>query len=145
MIALLQRVTEARVVIGGRVVADVDAGVLVLVGFHKGDSPERTERMAERILGYRLFADENGKMNRSLVDARGELLLVPQFTLVAATDQGMRASFSSAAPPEAGRELFESLREACLRRHDQIQVGKFGADMEVHLVNDGPVTFILRD
>ena len=144
MIALLQRTTEARVDIGGRTVAAISSGVLVLVGFHKDDSLAQIGRMAERILGYRLFADEEGKMNRSLVDTGGALLLVPQFTLAADTDKGMRASFSSAAPPEAGRMLFENLCEECRERYGQVETGEFGADMQVYLINDGPVTFILN-
>ena len=144
MIALLQRTTEARVDIGGRTVAAIGSGILALVGFHKEDSPAQIGRMAERILGYRLFADEEGKMNRSLVDTGGALLLVPQFTLAADTDRGMRASFSSAAPPDAGRMLFDNLCEECRERHGPVQSGEFGADMQVHLTNDGPVTFILQ-
>lgn len=143
MIALLQRTTEAQVDIGGRTVATIGSGILALVGFHKEDSPAQIGRMAERILGYRLFSDEEGKMNRSLVDTGGALLLVPQFTLAADTDRGMRASFSSAAPPEVGRTLFENLCEECRGRHDQVETGEFGADMQVHLINDGPVTFVL--
>ena len=143
MIALLQRTTEARVDIGERTVAAISSGVLVLVGFHKDDSLAQIGRMAERILGYRLFADEEGKMNRSLVDTGGALLLVPQFTLAADTDKGMRASFSSAAPPEAGCMLFENLCEECRERYGQVETGEFGADMQVYLINDGPVTFII--
>lgn len=144
MIALLQRTTEARVDIGGRTVAAIGPGILALVGFHREDASAQVGRMAERILGYRLFADEEGKMNCSLIDAGGALLLVPQFTLAADTDRGMRASFSSAAPPEAGRMLFENLCEQCRARHDRVETGEFGADMQVHLINDGPVTFVLR-
>ena len=143
MIALLQRVIEARVDIDGRTVAAVGPGILTLVGFHKDDTPAQTERMAERILGYRLFADHEGKMNRSLADTDGALLLVPQFTLAADTDRGMRASFSSAAPPEIGRMLFEKLCAECRARQGLVKTGEFGADMQVHLVNDGPVTFSL--
>ena len=144
MIVLLQRALEARIDIDGRTAAAIGPGILALVGFHKEDSPVQTERMAERILGYRLFADDEGKMNRSLVDTRGALLLVPQFTLVADTDRGLRASFSSAAPPETGRMLFEKLCAACRERHRSVETGEFGADMQVHLVNDGPVTFALN-
>ena len=143
MITLLHRVVEARVEIDGRTVAAIGSGVLALVGFHKEDAPARTERMAERILGYRLFADEEGKMNRSLVDTGGGLLLVPQFTLAADTDRGLRASFSAAALPEAGRMLFEKLCEECRERHGQVETGEFGANMQVYLINDGPVTFAL--
>ena len=143
MIALLQRTTDAQVDIDGRTVAAIGSGILALVGFHKEDSPAQIGRMAERILGYRLFADEEGKMNRSLADTGGGLLLVPQFTLAADTDRGMRASFSSAAPSEVGRMLFENLCEECRGRHGQVETGEFGADMQVHLINDGPVTFVL--
>ena len=143
MIALLQRIIEAQVDINGRTVATTGSGVLALVGFHKDDSPAQIGRMAERILGYRLFADGERKMNRSLIDTGGALLLVPQFTLAAATDRGMRASFSSAAPPEAGRMLFENLCTECRERYDRVEAGEFGADMQVHLINDGPVTFVL--
>lgn len=143
MIALLQRAIEARVDIDERTVAAIGPGILALVGFHKDDAPAQTERMAERILGYRLFADEEGKINRSLVDTGGALLLVPQFTLAAETDRGMRASFSSAAPPETGRMLFEKLCAECRERHGSVEAGEFGAHMQVHLVNDGPVTFSL--
>ena len=143
MIALLQRTTEARVDIGGHTVAAIDSGILALVGFHKEDSSAQTGRMAERILGYRLFADEEGKMNQSLTDTGGALLLVPQFTLAADTDRGMRASFSSAAPPETGRMLFENLCAECRERHGRVEAGEFGADMQVRLINDGPVTFVL--
>lgn len=141
MIALLQRVIEARVDIDEHTVAAIGPGILALVGFHKDDAPAQTERMAERILGYRLFADGEGKMNRSLVDTNGALLLVPQFTLAAETDRGIRASFSSAAPPETGRMLFEKLCAECRERHGSVETGKFGAHMQIYLINDGPVTF----
>ncbi len=129
--------------VDGRAVAAIGPGILALVGFHKNDAPAQTGRMAERILGYRLFADAEGKMNHSLAETGGALLLVPQFTLAAETDRGMRASFSSAAPPETGRGLFEKLCTECRARHGPVETGEFGADMQVHLVNDGPVTFSL--
>ena len=144
MIALLQRAAKARVDINGDTVASIDSGVLALIGFHRDDTPVETVRMAERILGYRLFADEAGKMNLSLTDMGGGLLLVPQITLVADTRRGRRANLNFAASPEAGRTLFGKLRDACRERHGQVETGKFGADMQVCLTNDGPVTYILR-
>ena len=144
MLALLQRALEARVDIDGKTVAAIGQGLLVLVGFHRDDTPQQAERLAERIVGYRVFADDEGKMNCALAEINGGLLLVPQFTLAAQTDRGMRASFSSAAPPEEGRVLFERLREACRAHHAAVQTGVFGADMQVHLINDGPVTFTLE-
>ena len=144
MIALLQRTLEARVDIDGQTVAAIGQGLLVLAGFHKGDTPPQAERLAERIIGYRLFADEEGRMNRSLAEIGGGLLLVPQFTLAAQTGRGTRASFSSAAPLEEGRVLFDQLSEACRARHATVETGVFSADMQVHLVNDGPVTFTLE-
>ena len=143
MRALLQRVLEARVDIDGQTVAAIDAGVLVLIGFQREDTAEQIPRMTERLLGYRLFADHEGRMNLALRDTGGGLLLVPQFTLAASTDRGMRASFSGAAPPEAGRELFTQLLEECRHQHADVAAGQFGANMQVHLINDGPVSFIL--
>lgn len=143
MIALLQRVTEARVRVGGEVVGEIEAGLLVLAGFELGDESAKLPRFLERILNYRVFSDEAGRMNRSLVDADGGLLLVPQFTLAADTDSGNRPSFTPAAPPEAGRALFDELVELAGSRHAPVAAGVFGAHMQVELVNDGPVTFRL--
>lgn len=144
MIGLLQRVTEARVGIQGEVVARIGTGLLVLVGFRQGDRPQRITRFVERVLNYRVFPDDQGRMNLSLRDCHGELLLVPQFTLAADTDSGNRPSFTPAAAPEQGRELFALLVEAASVSWPGTQAGRFGADMQVGLVNDGPVTFWLE-
>lgn len=141
MIGLLQRVNEARVVINGETTAAIDRGLLVLVGVEKRDTEAAAERLLERLLGYRVFPDEQGRMNRSVSDESGELLLVPQFTLAADTRKGTRASFTSAAPPEEGRRLFEHLCVVARAGWPKSCFGRFGADMKVHLVNDGPVTF----
>jgi D-tyrosyl-tRNA(Tyr) deacylase len=143
MISLLQRVTEARVVVDGETVGMIGAGLLVLVAVEPDDGEAQVSRMCERLLGYRVFADEAGRMNRSLADIRGGLLLVPQFTLAADTAKGMRPSFTSAASPEHGREWFGRLVELARASHGSVETGRFGAHMQVHLVNDGPVTFRL--
>ena len=144
MIGLLQRVTTARVAIGGAVVAAIEHGLLVLIGVEAGDTEGEADRLLERLLGYRVFPDAEGRMNLSLRDTGGGLLLVPQFTLAADTRKGARPSFSSAAPPETGRALFEYLAERARASHPAVQSGRFGADMKVTLTNDGPVTFWLR-
>ncbi len=143
MIAVLQRVSEARVTVAGKPTGEIGRGLMVLVAVEKGDSEATAERMAERLLNYRVFPDADGRMNRSLRDIGGGLLLVPQFTLAADTRKGTRPSFTPAADPDTGRRLFDHLVTACLRRHPQVACGRFGADMQVSLVNDGPVTFIL--
>ncbi len=144
MIGLLQRVSEARVTVDGEAVGQIGRGLLVLVGIEKGDSESQAERLLERLLGYRVFPDEIGKMNRSLVDISGGLLLVPQFTLAADTQKGMRPSFTPAADPKQGLHLFDYLLQRAWERHADVQSGRFGADMKVALVNDGPVTFLMR-
>ena len=144
MIALIQRVAEARVEAGGGVVGAIGRGILALVGVERGDAEVQAERLAERVLGYRIFPDAGGRMNLSLLDIGGELLAVPQFTLAADTTQGMRAGFSSAAPPEEGRRLFERFVFLSSRKNSTVRTGSFGAEMRVSLVNDGPVTFWLR-
>jgi D-tyrosyl-tRNA(Tyr) deacylase len=144
MIALLQRVKHAQVDIANQTVARIGSGLLVLAAVQQGDTPQRIERMAERLLGYRLFADAEGKMNRSVQDVDGEVLLVSQFTLAADTDSGMRPSFTPAAAPEAGLAGFDALVAAVRARHGRVQTGRFGADMQVSLCNDGPVTFWLE-
>jgi D-tyrosyl-tRNA(Tyr) deacylase len=144
LIALIQRVAEARVRIAGEPAGEIGRGGLALVGVERGDGERDAERLAERVLGYRIFPDEQGKMNRSLADIAGGLLLVPQFTLAADTKSGTRPGFSSAASPEEGRRLFESFARACRERHALVAAGRFGADMQVSLVNDGPVTFWLQ-
>jgi len=144
MIALLQRVTNASVNVDGSCIADIDAGLLVLLGVEKTDSNRQADRLVERILGYRIFSDEQGKMNLNVIDIGGEVLLVPQFTLAADTNRGMRPSFSPAAPPLQGCELFDYVVDIMTRKMGQLKTGKFGADMSVQLTNDGPVTFWLQ-
>lgn len=144
MIALLQRVTEASVRVEDREVAAIGPGLLVFVGVEVGDGEREARRLAERIVGYRVFADERGRMNLSVRDAGGEILLVPQFTLAADTRSGNRPGFSTAADPEAGRRLFEHLVAEVEGLADRVATGRFGAHMRVALVNDGPVTFSLR-
>ncbi len=144
MIGLLQRVSEASVTVEGAVVGRIGPGLLVLVGVEKGDARAQADRLLERLLGYRVFSDEQGRMNRSLAETGGGLLLVSQFTLAAETDKGTRPSFSSAAPPDEGRRLFDYLVEKSRAAHPEVATGEFGAHMRVALVNDGPVTFRLR-
>lgn len=144
MIGLLQRVTEARVTVAGEPVAEIGPGLLVLVGVERGDGPAQAARLAQRLLGYRVFADEAGRMNRSLADTGGAMLVVPQFTLAANTDKGTRASFAAAADPDSGQAQFGALVEQVRAAGVTVEMGRFGADMQVALVNDGPVTFRLR-
>jgi D-tyrosyl-tRNA(Tyr) deacylase len=144
MIALLQRVSSASVNVAGQEIARVGRGILALVAVEPGDGDKEVERTCERILRYRLFADESGRMNRDISDVGGELLLVPQFTLAADTDSWNRPSFSTAAPPDLSRRRFGELVDAVRRRGQPVATGEFGADMQVALVNDGPVTFLLR-
>ena len=143
MIALIQRVAEASVSVGGERVGAIGSGILALVGVEREDAEAQAERLAERVLGYRIFPDDEGRMNRSLVDAGGSLLAVPQFTLVADTRKGSRPSFSSGASPQAGARLFERFVQ-CARCSVPVHTGRFGAHMRVSLVNDGPVTFWLQ-
>lgn len=145
MIALIQRVTSARVEVGGQVVGAIGRGILALVGVEKGDNEAKGRRLFERVSGYRIFPDAEGKMNLSLADIGGGLLLVPQFTLAADTHKGARPSFSSAAPPAEGARLFEFFVGIAREGHGTVETGRFGADMQVHLVNDGPVTFWLKN
>ena len=144
MIGLLQRVSRAEVVVDGVRIGAIDRGLLVLVGVEKGDSERAADRLLERLLGYRVFEDAEGKMNLSVQDVAGGLLLVPQFTLAADTNKGMRPSFSSAASPDEGRRLFDYLVEQARSKYSRIETGRFGADMKMGLVNDGPVTFWLQ-
>lgn len=144
MIGLLQRVSQASVRVQNNTVGAIGPGLLVLVGVEQGDAETQAERLLERLLGYRVFADDQGRMNRSLRDVGGGLLLVSQFTLVADTHKGARPSFSSAAPPDTGRRLFEFLVSRARAVHGEVATGDYGAHMEVALVNDGPVTFWLR-
>jgi D-aminoacyl-tRNA deacylase len=144
MIGLLQRVSSARVEVANEEVGAIARGLLVLVGVQKGDDERKANRLLERLLGYRVFPDAEGRMNLSLQDIDGGLLLVPQFTLAADTRKGTRASFTSAALPEDGRRLFEYLTEHAAGAHPQVQSGIFGANMRVSLTNEGPVTFWLE-
>ncbi|MER2526816.1 MAG: D-aminoacyl-tRNA deacylase [Candidatus Competibacter denitrificans] len=144
MIGLLQRVSGARVEVDSEIVGAIGAGLLVLVGVERGDSEAQADRLLERLLGYRVFADADGKMNRSVRDIGGGLLLVPQFTLAADTRKGMRPSFTPAAPPADGERLFNYLVEQARQHPTPVATGRFGADMQVSLTNDGPVTFWLR-
>lgn len=143
MITLLQRVREARVEIDGITVGAIGAGILVLVGVQAEDDEACARAFVERLLNYRVFADAGGRMNLSTRDIGGGLLLVPQFTLAADTRKGRRPSFTAAASPARGREIFERMLAHAESVHDPVASGRFGADMQVHLVNDGPVTFIL--
>ena len=143
MITLLQRVGEARVEIDGEVVGAIQRGILVLVGVQHDDDEALARAFVDRLLNYRVFADAGGKMNLSTRDVDGGLLLVPQFTLAADTRKGRRPSFTSAAAPQKGSEIFSRMLEYARSVHDPVGGGRFGADMQVHLVNDGPVTFIL--
>jgi D-tyrosyl-tRNA(Tyr) deacylase len=144
MIALIQRVTEARVRVDGEVVGEIGRGLLALVAVQPGDGDAQVDRTLERLLGYRVFGDDEDRMNRSVRDVGGGLLLVSQFTLAADTKKGMRPSFTSAAPPELGRAMFDRLVEKARAAHRDVATGRFGADMKVELVNDGPVTFWLE-
>jgi len=145
MLVLIQRVSQASVEVEGACVGRIDAGLLALVGMEPGDTDAQLQRMADRLLGYRVFADDAGKMNRSLRDTGGGLLLVSQFTLAADTRSGMRPSFTSAAPPEEAERGFNRFVEICREKHvSGVETGRFGAHMVVSLVNDGPVTFLLR-
>jgi D-aminoacyl-tRNA deacylase len=144
MIALLQRVTQASVAIDGTTVASISRGLLVLIGVRPEDDPPAATRLLDRLLKYRVFADTDGKMNLSLTQVAGGLLLVPQFTLAADTRKGLRPGFSTAAAPDQGRRLFEFLATAARQQYSPVDCGVFGANMQVSLVNDGPVTIWLE-
>lgn len=144
MIGLMQRVSGARVSVADEVVGSIGRGLLVLVGVEREDGEAQAERLLERILTYRVFPDAEGKMNLSLRDIGGGLLLVPQFTLAADTHKGTRPSFTPAAEPQRGLHLFDYLLQRAWEAHPDVQSGRFGADMQVSLTNDGPVTFWLR-
>jgi len=145
MLALIQRVTEAAVRVDGETVGAIGPGLLAFVGIEPGDGENQVARMAERLLGYRVFADEAGRMNLGLADTSGGLLLVSQFTLAADTRSGMRPGFSTAAAPELAEPVFNRLLAVCRAGHPPgVETGRFGAHMVISLVNDGPVTFLLR-
>ena len=144
MIALIQRVSQASVIVDAKIIGAINLGLLALVAVQPGDDEARIQRMSERLLSYRVFGDGQGKMNLSLQDVAGGLLLVSQFTLAANTNSGKRPSFSTAASPEDGLRGFERLVSLCREQHPKVETGRFGADMKVQLINDGPVTFWLE-
>ena len=144
MIALLQRVSEAAVIVNGNMVGEISSGILALIGVERGDSEKQAERLLQRLLAYRIFPDDADRMNLDLRQSDGRLLLVPQFTLAADTNRGNRPSFTPAAPPAEGERLFNYLAALAEQDLGEVQTGVFGADMKVHLVNDGPVTFWLQ-
>lgn len=144
MIALLQRVSGASVTVDAQIIGRIDRGLLVFVGVQRGDQEAQADRLLERLLTYRVFGDDAGRMNRSVQDVAGGLLLVSQFTLAADTSKGTRPGFSPAAEPGEGRRLFDYVVRKARERHSVVQTGEFGADMQVALVNDGPVTFWLE-
>ncbi len=144
MISIIQRVTQAQVSVDSHCIGSIKQGIMALVAIEKNDTEQQADRLLERILNYRIFSDDAGKMNLSLRDINGGLLLVPQFTLAADTQKGNRPSFASAAPPEKGRELFLYLQQRVKTVYPNTEFGQFGADMQVSLINDGPVTFTLQ-
>ena len=144
MIALLQRVTYAKVEVDGALVGAIDKGLMVLVCAEREDTEQDAQQLLSKLLTYRVFSDEAGKMNRSVKDVAGGLLLVPQFTLAADTQSGTRPSFTPAAPPALGKQLFDYFVAQARLQHSQVETGQFGADMQVSLTNDGPVTFWLQ-
>ncbi|KTD56360.1 D-tyr-tRNA(Tyr) deacylase [Legionella santicrucis] len=144
MLVVIQRVSHARVDIADETVANIDQGLLILCGFEPNDTEHNINKMLDKCINYRIFDDGQGKMNLSLKEVNGDLLLVPQFTLMADTQKGLRPSFSNAAPPELGRRLFDNLLTRAAQVFPKIQSGCFGANMQVHLCNDGPVTFLLK-
>lgn len=144
MISIIQRVTKAKVTVNDEMTGVIERGILALVAVEKSDIEKEADRLLERMIHYRIFPDANERMNLSLKDINGGLLLVPQFTLAADTQKGSRPSFSSAGSPEHGRKLFAYLQTIALQTYPSVQFGRFGADMQVSLINDGPVTFTLR-
>ena len=144
MKVLIQRVSHAKVVVGDETVGEIDRGLLAFVGISRDDDESVVERLAERVLNYRVFADAEGRMNQSLLDQGLSLLVVSQFTLVADTLRGKRPSFSTAASPESAKKLYEHFIRVCCSQAKRVETGRFGADMQVSLQNDGPVTFLLE-
>jgi len=144
MIALIQRVSNAQVSVNQQIIGQIGQGILALIGVEKNDTQANADKLVKRLIGYRIFSDHEDKMNLSVADINGGLLLVPQFTLAADTHKGLRPSFSSAAPPALGEQMFDYFVQQTDRLHDTVQTGKFGADMQVSLCNDGPVTFWLQ-
>ncbi len=144
MIALIQRVAEAAVIVNGKIEGEIQAGILALIGIERGDGENQAQRLLQRLLAYRIFPDEAGRMNINLLQSGGQLLLVPQFTLAADTNSGNRPSFTPAATPAEGERLFNHFVGLARNGLEGVQTGVFGADMQVHLVNDGPVTFWIQ-
>jgi D-tyrosyl-tRNA(Tyr) deacylase len=144
MIALIQRVTQASVVVDGKNIGTIGSGILLLLGVEKADAEKNADDLLDKVINYRIFADGNDKMNLSLLDISGELLIVPQFTLPANTKKGTRPSFASAAPPKEGELYYEHFVKQARKRVELVETGKFGADMQVSLINNGPVTFWLQ-
>ena len=144
MIALIQRVSQASVVVDGNVIGEIGAGLLVLLGVEKEDNEQKANRLCEKVLGYRIFSDADGKMNLNVQQAGGSILVVSQFTLAADTQKGMRPSFSRGAPPDDANRLYQYFVERCRNQGVKTETGSFAADMKVALVNDGPVTFWLQ-
>jgi D-tyrosyl-tRNA(Tyr) deacylase len=144
MMTIIQRVTQASVSVAGQELGRISVGIMALLAVEKNDTEKQADRLLERILNYRIFPDDDGRMNRSLRDIQGGLLLVPQFTLAADTQSGNRPSLGTAAPPDHGRQLFAYLQSRVQASHAPVAFGQFGADMQVMLINDGPVTFTLR-
>ncbi|TQV85385.1 D-aminoacyl-tRNA deacylase [Aliikangiella coralliicola] len=144
MIALIQRVTSANVVVENQIIGEINQGILALIGVEKNDQQQNADRLLERLLSYRIFSDDQDKMNLSVADIGGEILLVPQFTLAADTRKGRRPSFSTAAPPQVGQSLFHYFVSQAKEKYSAVSTGEFGADMKVSLCNDGPVTFWLN-
>lgn len=144
MLALLQRSKQARVEVSGDITGAIDYGLLVFLGIEKTDEEKQIPRMVERVLGYRIFSDENDQMNLSVQDVGGGVLVVPQFTLAADTQKGMRPSFTPAARPEIAEKFYDDFVAQAKQRYAKIETGRFGANMQVHLCNDGPVTILLH-
>lgn len=144
MLALIQRVTSAKVEIKNQVAGEIGPGLLVFLGIEKEDTREHAEKLLQKILAYRVFSDDEDKMNLSVSDIQGGLLLVSQFTLAADTQRGLRPGFSSAKPPQEAKELYDYFAEQAVSQHHQVETGEFSADMQVSLINDGPVTFMLK-
>jgi len=144
MLGLIQRVSSANVVVAGETVGEIDRGILLLLGVQKQDNSQHVEKLLNKVLAYRIFGDDEGHMNLSLLDVKGSLLVVPQFTLAANTKKGLRPSFSSAGPPELANGLFDEFVGLARSQCERVAAGVFGADMKVSLVNDGPVTFLLE-
>jgi len=145
MIGLIQRVSWAKVVVDEQIIAQIDQGILVLLGMQKADTQKQADKLIHRLLNYRIFADSDDKMNLSVMDIQGGVLLVPQFTLAADTNKGLRPSFSSAMPPNEAKTLFSYCIKQTQQQYAHISSGEFGADMQVSLLNDGPVTFSLSN